>query len=127
MVQPMRFWELMSAFRDWPDVLHAVLVSEPWQRDYLGLHARFNDLVGQQDRGVLDAPVPLALSREVAARCPQRFAYDPESRQLGLSVPGAPDAAGPVEMTALEVHDQFGGSVIEEVFEKGRARAPRAM
>jgi hypothetical protein len=29
-------------------------------------------------------------------------------------------------MTALEVHDRFGGSVIEEVFEKGSARVPRA-
>jgi hypothetical protein len=102
------------------------LASEPWRGDYLGLHARYNELVGQQDRGVLDAPVPLGLSREVAARCPQRFAYDPASRQLRLAGPGAPGAAGPVEMSALEVHDQFGGSAIEEVFEKGCARIPRA-
>ena len=126
MPQPMRFWELMSAFRDWPDLLREVLASEPWRGDYLGLHARYSELVARQDRGVLDAPVPLGLSREAAARCPQRFAYDPVSRQLRLAGPGASGAAGPVELTALEVHDRFGGSVIEEVFEKSCTRIPRA-
>jgi hypothetical protein len=121
----MRFWELMSAFRDWPDLLRAVLASEPWRRDYLDLHARFHQLVGRQDRCMLDAPIPLALSREVASRCPQRFVYDPASRQLCLAEPSSPGAAGPVEMTALEVHDRFGGSVIEEVFEKGCAHISR--
>jgi hypothetical protein len=125
MPDPMRFWELMSAFRNWPDVLREVLATEPWRRDYLGLHARYNELVARQDRDVLDALVPLGLSREVAARCPQRFAYDPASRQLRCAGPGEPGALSSVEMTALEVHDRFGGSVIEEVFEKGSARIPR--
>jgi hypothetical protein len=121
MPPPMRFWELMSAFREWPDVLHEVFASEPWRRDYLALHERFNELVDRQDRAVLDAPVPLALSRQVAARCPHRFAYDSVSRVL-QPWPGVPSGARLVEMTALEVHDRFGGSVIEEVFEKASAR-----
>jgi hypothetical protein len=126
MPEPMRFWELVSAFRNWPDVVHEVLATEPWRRVYLGLLARYNELVDRQDRDVLDAPVPFGLSREVAARCPQRFAYDAASRQLRCAGAGEPGAAGPVEMSALEVHERFGGSVIEEVFEKGSARIPRA-
>jgi hypothetical protein len=27
MLQPMRFWELMSAFRNWPDLLREVVAS----------------------------------------------------------------------------------------------------
>src|SRR5262249_44721774 len=100
MPEPMRFWELVSAFRDWPDLLREVIAAEPWRRDYFGLHARYDELVERQDRDVLDAPVPLALSRAVAARCPQRFAYDPASRQLQCAWPGAPGAARLVEMTA---------------------------
>jgi len=126
MPEPMQFWELVSAFRGWPDLLREVLASEPWRRDYFALHERYNQLVERQDRDVLDAPVPLELSREVATRCPQRFAFDPASRLLRCAWPDAPAAAHLVELSASEVHDRFGGSVIEEVFEKGSARIPRA-
>jgi hypothetical protein len=126
MLPPMRFWELVSAFRDWPDVLRDVFATEPWRRHYLPLYEQYNELVNRQDRDVLDAPVPLALSREVSARCPQRFIFDPASRVLRCARPGEPSAASRVVMTALQVHDGFGGSVIEEVFEKGSARIPMA-
>jgi hypothetical protein len=127
MSPPMRFWELVSAFRDWPDVLRDVLATDPWRRDYLALYERFNELVERQDRDILDAPVPLDLSREVSARCPQRFIFDPASRALRCTGPGEPSVADLVTMTALQIHDRFGGSVIEEVFEKGSARIPKAL
>src|SRR4051794_22211748 len=119
MPQQMKFWELTSAFRGWPEMVRQVLALPRWRDPYLRQYEHLNRLIDQQDRGVLDAPIPLELSREVAARCPTRFVFDPASRYVRQRLTESPLPAGLVQMSAVEVHDQFGGSLIEEVFEKG--------
>src|SRR5437867_9080664 len=114
----MKFWELVSAFRT--DAIGPVLSSPPWAEPYGRWYADFSDLVRRQDRDVLDALVPLELSREVARRSSLRFVYHPGmgiSRETWLDGMDGRDQV--VEMTALQVHDAFGGAAIEEVLEFG--------
>jgi hypothetical protein len=120
----MRFGELVWVFRDCggcADVLRQVFGSGQWQRDYLALYEKYPNLDGS-DMNML---VPVELTREVAARCPLRLAFFPTS---GYLVEGLPPFYCPggyyVTMTAVEVHDRFGGSVLEEVFVKGCAVMP---
>ncbi|MBN1936693.1 MAG: hypothetical protein JW934_18680 [Anaerolineae bacterium] len=121
MIQPMKFWELTSAFRDRPDILVQVF-SEPTWHKYLKWYRELDRLVAAQDRQVLDASIPLELSRQIAALYPVRFYFYTEMHLLReATIDRFPDVPH-IELTALQVHDRFGGSVIEEVFEKGSIR-----
>jgi hypothetical protein len=122
--RPMRFWELLSAFRSREDLLRDAFASRPWPEDYLSLYENRSQSIHQQDRGVLDAPVPWELSRSIAARFDQRFQFDPHDRTLRTGDSPRFASAAAIEMTALQVHDQFGGAYIEEVFESGSTRIP---
>ncbi|HET9314071.1 MAG TPA: hypothetical protein VFQ51_00720 [Vicinamibacteria bacterium] len=115
----MKLWELVSAFREHGAIVRDVLAGERWRDPYLGRFDRFDSLVQSQDRGTLDEVLPVELTREVAARIPDRYVYDAE-RVLRKATS---DARGEV-LTTLEVHDRFGGSLIEEVLEYGSARMP---
>jgi hypothetical protein len=122
--QPITFRELVDTFWGWRDVLREVLCGERWRRDYLDLLERYSDPT-KPDRARFDAQVPIELSREVAAQCPHRFGYDASSLYLHWT----PEAVHPgdtplVEMSALEVHDRFGGSLIGEIWDKGSAPVP---
>jgi hypothetical protein len=119
----MMFWELVSAFRDFPGVLRKVLSGDRWREPYLAWHDGIKALVAGQDRTALDALVPFELSREVAAGCDLRFLYDPAERLLRAVGRGPVPGSGALEMSAVEVHDRFGGAVIEEVLERGSAYA----
>ena len=126
MPQQMRFWELTSAFREWPTMLREVLASPRWRDPYLSQYERLDELVNRQERGTLDALVPLELSREVAAKCPAQFIFDPTSLYVRQPLDGETVAPRFVVMSAVEVHDRFGGSTLEEVHEKGVAAVPAA-
>ena len=116
----MKLWEVVSAFRDDPESLAAVMNSNRWREPYARHLRDWARLVDMQCRDVLDSFVPLEFSGEIASRCKRRFFYNPQTRRLRADH----HAAGKIEMTALEVHDRFGGSVIEEVQEKGSWQAP---
>jgi len=115
----MKFWELVSAFRVSPEIVREVLSRPAWREPYGRWYEDFNRLVDAQDRGVLDARVPLELSREVARLSSLTFQYSPRHGTLRESWSEGMDPGPLMEMTALEVHDRFGGSVIEEVGEYG--------
>jgi Tetratricopeptide repeat len=119
-MRPMKFWELLSGFREEPSALREVVSRPEWREPYLRWLDTHSDLVHRQDREVLDAPVPARLSREVARLSAQRFAYSPLLGIVRASWPDGGRDPGPLEeLTALEVHDRFGGWVIEEVGEYG--------
>lgn len=118
MPQQMKFWELTSAFRHWPAILREVLDSPRW-RDYLRQYDQFDILCDTQNRRVLDAIVPLELSREVAMKCPARFAFNPGNRHLYAALEDGFVEPGLRAMSAVEVHDEYGGFAIEEVYEYG--------
>jgi TPP-dependent indolepyruvate ferredoxin oxidoreductase alpha subunit len=112
----MKFCELVSAFgRSQPDIIRDVLKSEQWSDKYLRIYESFNDLVEQQERNILDAPVPVELSREIAARFP--IAYELNGNVLREAT--ATSISKTSTLTALEVHDRFGGAAIEEIGEYG--------
>jgi hypothetical protein len=123
MPRPMKFWELISAFRERKDLLEKVLSSSKWQGDYWKWYQDFAGLCERQDRQILDAPVPIELSREIAAQYRENlFHFRPEKGILQKAISQREPDDEYTEMTALEVHDRFGGAIIEEVFEKGSAR-----
>jgi hypothetical protein len=126
MPRQMKFWEMVSAFRGQTSIVENVLQSSMWQDEFWGKYQDFERLVERQDRSILDALVPIELSREIAARCHElRFHFDPEKRTLHKFVSGRVYDDKQVVMTMLEVHDEFGGSIIEEVIEKGSANVDK--
>ncbi len=121
--RPMKFWEVLSAFRSREDILRDVFSREEWRDVYLELYTNSAQLIRDQERSILDAPVPVELSREIASKFDERFVFDPRTRILQSSHPltASPDG---LKMSALEVHDRFGGWVIEEVLESGSLHIP---
>ena len=59
----MKFWEVVSAFRTHPDLIRKVFERGEWREPYLLWYQKLADLVDRQDRGILDALVPMDLSR----------------------------------------------------------------
>jgi len=118
----MKFWEMVSAFRERKDILEKVLHSSMWQAEFWNHYRDFESLDKRQDRQILDAPVPIELSREIAAQCHDFiFHFDPEKGTLHRILSNSTCQDSYPLMTALDVHDKFGGSIIEEVIEKGSA------
>lgn len=115
----MKFWELTSAFREWEAILREVLAGPRWREPYLRQYDQLDTLCDRQDRSVLDALVPIELSREVALKCPERFAFNPGNRHLYLAREDGYVPPGFRAMSAVEVHDEYGGYAIEEVREYG--------
>jgi len=122
MPRQMKFWEMVSAFRDQKTVLENVLRSPKWQAEFWKKYQEIGQLTKRQDRQILDALVPVELSREIAAQCLEmKFHFNPQKGTLHKLARKTDSDNKHIVMTALEVHDQFGGSIIEEVLEKGSA------
>ena len=124
MKQPpqMKLWEVVSAFREHSDVLKAVVYGKRWKNPYAVLLREFAQHVRAQDRAVLDRLVPLELTREIASRCVGlRFQYSPGAGSLCRLFDSTESGSNTVVLSALEVHDRFGGSIMEQVLESGSA------
>jgi len=120
---PMKFWEAVSAFREFPDVLAEVFGSDKWRTVYGETFSRWEELVNAQDRAALDEYLPLELTREIAKRCQGlTFGYSAETGHLWRMPAVFAQGLQTMMLSALDVHDRFGGSVIEEVLERGSAR-----
>jgi hypothetical protein len=116
-MRAMKFWELVSVFgrgRDRAD-LRAVLEGSEWCDPWGVALDRFNELCARQEREILDAPVPLDLSRTLARLDRRTWALRGDGYLQGSSIARL-DAA---ILTTLEVHERFGGWVLEEVTEHG--------
>ena len=53
MPREMKFWELTSAFREWPEMLRGMLALPRWRDPYLRQYEQLGRRIDQQDRGVL--------------------------------------------------------------------------
>ena len=112
----MKFWELVSAFRTEQSVLDAVFAEHP-DHEFSGHYANFNALVDSQNRDVLDATVPDELVLLVASRSTRTFSLSADGT-LRLA---RTELDGQI-LSAVDVVERFGGSVIEKVHEYGSAR-----
>ena len=112
----MKFWELVSAFRNERNILAAVFAEQP-EHQFSAHYANFDTLVARQERDVLDAAVPDDLVSLVATRSSQTFSLsgDGTLRSAQRTLDGQ-------ILSAIDVVNRFGGSVIEEVHERGSAR-----
>jgi hypothetical protein len=116
----MKFWETLSAFREFPTALAEVFGSDRWSATYGDSFLRYAELVRTQDRATLDSHLPVELTREIARRCDGlQFYFSSDTCSLRRATPGLAADVGAITLTALDVHDRFGGSVIEEVLEYG--------
>lgn len=112
----MKLWELISAFRSEQPHLDSVFAPRsnyPLSEAY----ADFDSIVEKQERAVLDSVVPAQIIREVAAGSCQVFSLSSDGVLRGFSA-----SSTDMALTALQVVDRYGGSIIEEVNEKGSAR-----
>lgn len=108
----MKFWELDSICRDQPRLFAKVLSKQCW-RDFEAIYKDFPELVRKQDRTKLDAVVPKKLSIEVLEQHPgQVFRSDNILRSYRLT----PDDQS---VRYLDIFQQHGGSILEEILEKG--------
>jgi hypothetical protein len=118
---PMKLWQVVCGFGEFQSVLRDVFADPKWRDAYGQTLSRWNEYVHAQNRTVLDGLVPVELTREIAARCTGLqycFSEDGQLRRTGRQWPAGP---GATFLSALEVHDRFGGAVIEEIEEKGVA------
>ena len=115
----MKFWELISAFRSERSVFDAVF-AEHSDHGFSAHYANFDTLVSAQNRDVLDSVVPQELLLLIASRSKQKF-YLSADGTLRLAHPAMEVRI----LTALDVVERFGGSVIEEVHAFGSARTGR--
>jgi hypothetical protein len=121
----MKFWEAVRAFREFTPGLAEVFGSERWSASYGDSFLRYDELVRTQDRAALDSPLPVELTREIARRCDRlQFYFCAATGSLRRAMPGLAADAGAITLTALDVHDRFGGSIIEEVLEYGSVTVP---
>jgi len=123
----MKFWEVISAFRDHEEVVVRVLSPAEWRKPYLGWYHQWKELVNDQNRLILDAWVPIQLTREIVKQIPTYYSFDEKSRNLRADRVGMSGSQTVRRLTALQVHDQFGGALIEEVEEYGSAIVPEGV
>ena len=122
----MKLWEVASAFgRSHDDILRSVVCAEPWREQYCEVFSDLTAAIASQDRALLDQEMPLALTREIARRYPLQFQLYTSARCgdvfLLRLVPAPIADMHETELSALAVHDRFGGAAIEEVQEYGSA------
>jgi len=118
----MKLWEAVSAFRDFKSVVKEVFSSERWHSTYGQKLSQYDEFVRARDRSMLDSYLPVELTREIAARCMRlRFCLSQDGwlRRAAADLTAQP---GTTTLSALDVHERFGGSIIEEVLEYGSAR-----
>ena len=115
----MKFWELVSIFESYPDLLPVALIATEY-KDWL---TNFDKLVRNQDRLKLDHLMPDNVCRSALSSHPGRLKLytDGHLRGYDLYAQGGDNLAF-TEMTYLEIYQKFGGSVIEDVLEKGSAK-----
>ena len=116
--RPMKFWELNSVFREVPGLLNEFLCCPEWFQPWGAAFERFDEVVNHQERDILDAVVPLELSRAIARSDKRKWSVSPTGH-LRL---GTTDGPGEQVLSTLEVHEKFGGWVLEQVLEYGSFR-----
>ena len=120
--RPMKLWEVISGFREYPKIVSSVLSSDRWKNPYESYLKNWDDLVSAQHRDILDQLVPLELTREICEKCPNLYVLWPDEtnlRQYHQKSAGYAEQKHLPKLTAIKVHDTYGPAVFEEVHEYG--------
>jgi hypothetical protein len=128
--RPMKFWEVVYLFWERPDILSELFeqetLPERYRHAYLHMRRSTDEMPAIEIR---NSQIPIDLTREAASKYPVE--YDlyvfPDNPDIYLLREHEPDAASrfpslptrPDRLTALQVHDRFGGAVMEQIREKG--------
>jgi hypothetical protein len=115
-----KFWELGSVCRAEPQLMERLADNPAWAT-YLEWLRDFARIVNEQDRGKLDSPVPLAACKHVLAG--SRIRYFMSGGYLRMVRAGPSDRV----LSAVEVLELYGGSLLEDVREYGLARVPPSL
>jgi hypothetical protein len=118
--RPMSLWEVISGFREHPAALSSVLSSPAWREKYWEHFCQFPQLVENQDRTILDEPIPLELTRQLCSACGKELYLIAQEGSL-LSYKPTPTTTFQT-LSLLEVHERYGPAVIEEVLERSVAK-----
>jgi hypothetical protein len=113
----MKFWELISVFRNEKENLKAVL-DKPELEKYRFYYNNLHSLIEQQDRSLLDEEIPFELAYEVCELSKMKFYlfYENQIQTLRNSIQTERELFE--EISVLDVLIRFGGSCIEETLEK---------
>jgi len=110
----MKFWQLVSLFRDEEAVLLAVLQEPQWAL-YLGWYNDYEKHASGRNQNVLDAEMPEELCRRAVSQSKKKYYVHDNHLYRYYSEVQIP--AGISLMTALEAFEKFGGAALEEVLE----------
>ncbi|XDD53001.1 hypothetical protein AB3N62_10955 [Leptospira sp. WS4.C2] len=115
----MKFWQLLSVFRDHKEELKYTLINDAWKNPYLEWYVDFENIVKNQKRDILDFEIPIQLALEVAMLLGNKtFGF--------LSINGwlrsYKSSENDIELTSYEIIDRFGLSVLEDVQEFGNTK-----
>jgi len=109
----MKFWQLVSIFRDDIPSLENALKEPKWSK-YFDWFKDFDPLVRSQDREVLDAIVPKELVEPLLEASELKFCI--RNRSLIL---WSDEIECENPLSALEVYRRFGADAMEDVLEFG--------
>ena len=111
----MKFWELISAFREEPDIVVQVLKQNKWKK-YLEQYQRFEEIVQKQQRDILDEQLPFDLCYEVADKSNTEYwlAFEAKPQVLYNYRPRIEDLE---RLLPSEILARFGGDKIEKAHE----------
>ena len=111
----MKFWELISAFREEPKIIRQVLKQKKW-KTYYAQYKRFPDIVRQQNRDILDEELPFDLCYEIAVKSNKEYWLSfQETPQVLYNY--RPDIEDLERLLPVEILVRFGGSKIEDAHE----------
>ena len=116
----MKFWELASAFRDEESILKSTLRDPKWQA-FRDNYENLESIIKNQNREILDQEIPYQLAFEVCSQSNKKFFYYPSRLPKLLSTfqwqRNSPNEVMEI-LSPVDILKRFGGSKIEEVFEK---------
>ena len=116
-VVDMKFWELVSVCRHEPKLFERLADSPDWAV-YVDWWRNERELIVEQDRDKLDHQMPDDVCRHVLAGSDARYRVSNGHVRMAASDTEART------YSAVEIYDQFGGIVLEEVREFGSWRIP---
>ena len=111
----MKFWELISAFRGFEEQVSETLAKARWNQPYSEWYRNKSQLIDNQEREKLDAPIPEDLVLEVAQAIGDRQVFYLNEDILRNRLHSPNDT----RLTVLEVVKRYGGSIVEGVMEYG--------
>ncbi|GAA3260826.1 hypothetical protein ACFO1B_55950 [Dactylosporangium siamense] len=113
----MKFWELFSVARTAPDAMLRLGDMPEWTEYLAWWHDRAA-LIRARDNAKLDLEMPDEACRHVLEAVPNRYWI------AGGTIRGVREGTPEPTYSAVEIFDRFGGSILEEVDERGSARVP---